>query len=232
LTGFRLLFAVLACAHLTAQLAGAGTAATLTQWFVMPALAAVLWSETSGTGAPRDRLTRFVLLALGFSWLGDSVPALFDGDTRFLVMVGVFLCAQVTYAVAFRPSWRDSVLRRPALAGYVLAFAVLLALCAPGAGGLLVPVVCYGLCLTVMAVLATGVHRLTGVGGAVFLVSDGLIALDAFAGWYAPPVPGFWVMATYLAGQALIVAGVVRSAETRPAPPRPSGRGSAPGPVR
>ena len=27
--------------------------------------------------------------------------------------------------------------------------------------------------------------------------SDGLIALDAFAPWYAPPVPGFWVMSTY-----------------------------------
>jgi len=229
LNGFRLLFAALACAHLAAQLAEAGTAVAVTQWLVMPALAAVLWSET---GAPRGRLTRFVLLALGFSWLGDSVPALFEGDTRFLAMVGLFLCAQVTYAVAFWSSRHQSVLRRPALAGYALAFAVLLALCAPGAGGLLVPVVCYGLCLTVMAVLATGVHPLTGVGGAVFLVSDGLIALDAFADWYAPPVPGFWVMATYLAGQAMIAAGVVSSSGSRPAPPRPSGTGAAPGPAR
>jgi uncharacterized membrane protein YhhN len=230
LSGFRALFALLAGAHLAAQLAGAGTAAAVTQWLVMPALAAVLWSATAG--ARRERLTRFVLLALGFSWLGDSVPSLFDGDTRFLTMVGLFLCAQVTYAVAFWPSRHRSVLRRPALAGYVLAFAVLLALCAPGAGGLLVPVVCYGLCLTVMAVLATGVHPLTWLGGAVFLVSDGLIALDAFADWYAPPVPGFWVMATYLAGQALIVAGVVSSSWARPAPPRPSGTGAAPGPAR
>ncbi len=199
-------FAALAFAHLAAQLAGAGTVATVTQWLVMPALAAAVWSAI-----PRDRLVRLVLLALGFSWLGDSVPALFEGDTRFLAMVGLFLCAQITYAVAFWPSWRRSALRHPALAGYVLAFAVLLALCAPGADALLVPVVCYGLCLTLMAVLATGVHPLTGVGGAVFFVSDALIALDAFADWYAPPVPGFWVMATYLAGQALIASGVVRS---------------------
>ncbi|MGB3440506.1 MAG: lysoplasmalogenase [Actinophytocola sp.] len=236
MNGFRLLFAALAIAHLAAQLVGAGTAATITQWLVMPALAALLWSATA---APRSRLVRFVLLALGFSWLGDSLPALFDGDTRFLSMVGLFLCAQVTYVVAFWPSRHRSVLRRPALAGYVLAFAVLLALCAPGAGGLLVPVVCYGLCLTLMAALATGVHPLTAVGGAVFFVSDGLIALDAFAGWYAPPVPGFWVMATYLAGQALIVAGVVSSTRSRPAPDGPhrwprrsSGRGAAPDPGR
>ncbi|MFI7672413.1 lysoplasmalogenase [Actinophytocola sp. NPDC049390] len=208
LKGFLLLFTALAFAHLSAQLVGAGTVATVTQWLVMPALAGAVWYATR---RPRNRLQRLLLVALGFSWLGDAVPALFEGGTRFLVMVALFLCAQITYAVAFWPFWRRSALRRPALAGYVLAFVVLLVLCVPGAGGSLVPVVCYGLCLTLMAVLATGVHPLTAGGGAVFLVSDGLIALGAFADWYAPPVQGFWVMVTYLAGQALIAAGVVRS---------------------
>ena len=45
---------------------------------------------------------------------------------------------------------------------------------------MLVPVLVYGACLGTMAVLSTGVNRLTAVGGALFLVSDGLIALDAF----------------------------------------------------
>lgn len=199
-------FAVLSIAHLAAQLAGAGTVAAVTQWTLMPALAAVVWSATA---APRSRLVRMVLLALGFSWLGDTVPAFFAGDARFLTMVGLFLCAQITYVVAFWPARHWSVARRPAVAGYVVAFGALLAACAPGAGPLLVPVVCYGLCLTLMAVLATGVHPLTAVGGAVFFVSDGLIALGAFAGWYHPPVPAFWVMATYLVGQALIAAGAL-----------------------
>ena len=196
-------FAADAIVHLAAQLAGAGTVAAVTQWLLMPLLAAAFRSATAGG--------LLVLAALGFSWLGDTVPALFAGDTRFLAMVGLFLCAQVTYIVAFLPDRRRSVLRRPALLGYVAAFGVLLVSCAPGAGGLLVPVICYGVCLTLMAVLATGVHPLTGVGGAVFFVSDGLIALDAFASWYAPPVPAFWVMLTYVVGQALIVAGVVRA---------------------
>jgi uncharacterized membrane protein YhhN len=100
------------------------------------------------------------------------------------------------------------VLGRPAVLAYAAAFCALLVACAPGAGGLLVPVIVYGVCLTLMAVLATGVHPLTGLGGAVFFVSDGLIALDAFATWYAPPAPGFWVMSTYVVGQALIAAGV------------------------
>ena len=200
-----LVFAAVAVVHLAAQLAGAGTVATVTQWLLMPLLAVAFRSATNGG--------RLVLLALGFSWLGDTVPALFSSDTRFLAMVGLFLCAQVTYIAAFLPAWRGSVLRRPALLGYLAAFGALLVACAPGAGGLLVPVICYGVCLTLMAVLATGVHPLTAVGGAVFFVSDGLIALDAFATWYAPPAPGFWVMLTYLAGQALIVAGVLRAAD-------------------
>ncbi|OLF05713.1 lysoplasmalogenase [Actinophytocola xinjiangensis] len=197
------LFLALAAGHLATQLAGADTAAQATQFLLMPALAAVVLT------VPPGPLTRPLLVALGFSWLGDSVPALFTGDTAFLTMVGLFLCAQITYAVAFWPLRGESVLGRPAVAVYVAAFGGLLVACVPGAGGLLVPVVVYGLCLTLVAVLSTGVHRLAGIGGALFFVSDGLIALRAFADWYTPPVPGFWVMLTYVAGQALITAGVL-----------------------
>jgi uncharacterized membrane protein YhhN len=198
--------------HLGAQLAGASTLADVSQWFLMPALAGCLWFATRGGGGPpRSRLVRLTLLALGFSWLGDTAPDLADGDAAFLVMVGFFLCAQVTYTLAFWPYRADSVLRRPlVLAPYLLVFIALVVACAPGTGPLLVPVVVYGACLVVMAVTATGVDRLAAVGGAVFLVSDALIALNAFAPWYALPVHGFWVMLTYVVGQVLLVLGVLR----------------------
>jgi uncharacterized membrane protein YhhN len=212
-----LLFGVLSAGHLAAQLTGAAGVAQLTQVLLMPVLAAAVWFATAGA-RPRSRLVRLVLVALGFSWLGDSVPGLFTGDARFLTMVGLFLCAQIAYAVGFWPVRRRSVLRRPALAWYVLAFAALLAACAPGAGDLLVPVVGYGLCLTFMAVLATGVNLTATIGGAVFFVSDGLIALGAFAGGSYQPAPGFWVMSTYLVGQAMIAAGVVRAHSDEAAP--------------
>lgn len=173
----------------------------------MPLLAGWLWCA-----APeRTRLVRLVVAALALSWLGDTLPAAFTGDAAFLAMVGGFLLAQVTYIVAFWPYRHASLLRTPAVTGYVVAFGVLFGLCAPGAGGMLVPVAIYGLCLTAMAVLATGVGTLAGLGGAVFFVSDGLIALGAFADWYDPPAPGFWVMLTYLAGQALLAVGAVRA---------------------
>jgi uncharacterized membrane protein YhhN len=202
------MFGVLAAVHLVAQLAGQAALAGRTQWFLMPALAAVLWCATT---APRPRLVRLVLVALAFSWVGDTLPDLFDGDAAFLAMVGGFLVAQVVYAVAFRPYHRASVLHRPpVLALYVVAAVALVGLCLPGAPGVLaVAVVGYALCLGTMAVLATGVHRLAAIGGAVFLVSDAMIALGAFTDWFAPPAAGFWVMLTYLAGQTLLVAGVL-----------------------
>ncbi|WP_221927812.1 lysoplasmalogenase [Isoptericola variabilis] len=194
--------------HLAAQAAQEPDHARVTQWWLMPALALVV---VCATAAPRSRLVRLVLLALGFSWLGDTVPDLFHRDVAFLVLVVLFLCAQLTYVAAFWPTRAASLTRRPpALSLYVLTAVGLVAACAPGAPGvLLAAVVVYGACLVAMAVMATGVHPLAGFGGAVFLASDAMIALDAFTAWFTPPVPGFWIMLTYVAGQALIVSGVL-----------------------
>ena len=194
--------------HLGAQLADGGALADATQVLLMPLLAGVLWWETP---APRGRLVTLVLVALGLSWLGDSAPKLVDGDASFLIMVGFFLLAQVAYIAAFLPYRAGSVLRahRVRLVPYLAVVVGLVAACAAGAAAMLVPVLLYGGCLGAMAVLATGVNRLTAVGGALFLVSDGLIALDAFVDGFGLPLQGFWVMATYLAAQALIVAGVL-----------------------
>ena len=82
--------------HLAAQLVGAGGLADPTQVLLMPLLAGVLWCETS---APRSRLVTLTLLALGLSWLGDSVPRLASGDAAFLLMVGFFLLAGLPIAL-------------------------------------------------------------------------------------------------------------------------------------
>lgn len=133
-------------------------------------------------------------------------------------MIGFFLLAQVSYITAFAPGARRAspVLRRPLLAlPYAVAFAVLVVTCARGAGSVLVPVIVYGTCLTTMAVLATSLGRLAGVGGAIIFVSDALIALGAFADGFDLPVAGFWVMSTYLAGQGLLAVAVVAEDRAR-----------------
>lgn len=199
-------FAAVAAVHLGAQLADADTLDRVSQWLLMPLLAAVL---TFATASPRSRLVRTVLVALGLSWLGDTAPSLFDGDTAFIVMIGFFLLAQLAYITAFAPYRSRSVATRPAVAGYLVAVALLVAACAPGAGALLVPALVYGVCLGTMAVLSTGLGRIAGIGGALFLLSDAMIALGAFADWFTPPAEGFWVMLTYIAGQSLLVWGVL-----------------------
>ncbi|MFD6949586.1 hypothetical protein A6A08_07430 [Nocardiopsis sp. TSRI0078] len=204
-------FLALAAVHLAVQLFGFHAWDRPTQVLLMPALALVVLAATE---RPRPRLVVLVLVALAFSWLGDSLPALADGDTAFLLMVAGFLVAQVVYVVAFWPYRATSVLhrRRWLLAPYAGAVAALVWVCAPHAGVLLVPVLLYGLVLGLMAVTATGVNAWTAVGGALFLASDALIALRAFVPDFDVPQGGFWVMATYVTAQALIALGVLRRA--------------------
>lgn len=209
-------FTAVALVHLGAHLADLATLARASQWLLMPLLALALAAATT---APRGRLVRLTLVSLVFSWLGDTAPDIVTDDASFIVMVGFFLVAQAVFVIAFWPYRHASVLspsqpaRRRALAApYLLALVGLVVACAPGAGGLLVPVVIYGTTLALMAALATGVGRLVPVGGAVFVVSDSLIALDAFVEGWALPGQGFWVMATYIAAQVLIVVGVARIA--------------------
>ena len=66
----RAVLVVVTVVHLAAQLgAPGGTVTEVTQPLLMPALAAVL---VTATAAPRPVLVRIVLVALFFSWLGDS----------------------------------------------------------------------------------------------------------------------------------------------------------------
>ncbi|MFD4180822.1 lysoplasmalogenase family protein, partial [Rhodococcus sp. NPDC058514] len=93
-------FAAVSVVHLAAQLFEADGVANVSQWLLMPLLAAFLFLAAP---APRSRLVNLTLVALGLSWLGDSAPDLADGDTAFLVMIGFFLLAQLAYIAAFWP---------------------------------------------------------------------------------------------------------------------------------
>lgn len=213
--------AAVSLVHLLAQATGHHAAAGGTQMLLMPLLAAWLWTATT---APRGRLVSLVLVALGFSWLGDSVPRLLEGTPRFLAMLGAFLVAQLLYAAAFWPARRRSLLARPVLALPYFAVAVLITVaCAPGAGFLIPAVAVYAATITAMAVLASGLGRLAAGGGALFVVSDALIALSAF-GVLAIPGHSVWVMSTYIVAQLLLVLAVRCAAD------RTSSPAAAPGP--
>ncbi len=219
------LFAAVLVVHLGAQLAGAPILAELTQWLLMPLIATMVWL---GGGSRRTRgtpLVRLTLLALGFSWLGDLLPNFVPGPGAFFVLVGMFALAQAGYAVAFWPYRHASLLRTPWVIGYGVAAAVLIAVCVPGAGFRWPAVVGYALIITVMAVLATGVDRLAGIGGVLFMISDSLLALNMFWPGWDLPGQGFWVMLTYAVGQLLIALGVLRASAPAAAPVAVAGPG-------
>lgn len=200
-------FVGLSALHLGSQLVEPdGLVAELTQPLLMPALGATLLTATDDRG----RLVRWTLCALAASWLGDTIPRFLEGDPAFLSLIGCFLSAQLAYIAGFWPFRREALpVQRPLTAlGYLAALVGMVAWCREGAGALLAPVIVYGLTLSAMAALSTGVSARAGIGGAIFLVSDSLIALHAFAD-IDLPYRSFWVMSTYLAAQSLIVRAVV-----------------------
>ncbi|MFC7405029.1 lysoplasmalogenase [Georgenia alba] len=202
------IFVGVAVVHLAAQLFGWQAVADLTQVLLMPALA----FSVVATGI-RSPIVTWVLVALTLSWLGDSAPRIAEGDVAFLLMVVFFMLAQVAYLRAFFPLWRawqaSRALRVAPLVAYGVVAVVLVVWCAPGAGALLPAVVLYAVVLCAMATLAVslGMHGL--VGGALFVISDGLIAIRSFTG-FTPPLDDFVVMITYVAAQALLVEGALR----------------------
>jgi len=202
-------FGAVGAVDLVAELGGWYWIALGCRALLMPLLAWWCW-----TSARRHtRLVILVVVALGFAWLGD-----FAGQA-VLVKIFFFLLAQIVYIVAFRPYWRLSLIARPpALIAYGIALAGLIGVVAASAGQLAVPVAIYGASLAVMAVLATGVSRLTGIGGALFLLSDIVLAVDFFVAPGAIPYAAFVNMALYLPAQLMITLGVLQevSAEVSP----------------
>jgi uncharacterized membrane protein YhhN len=204
------LFVLVTLVHVAAQLRMATSVMAWSQVLLVPPLFAALWLSTK---APRSTTTRFALVALVWSWLGDTAPrALGDGapTASFLLMMGLSLVAQLCFARAFWPHRAQSVLGdRPRL---LLVLALAVGLGAFGAGVLRDPlagaVVVYAAAILAMAALATGLGVFGTLGGLLFVVSDGLIALRTFGG-ITVPGDGAVVMATYAAALALLVHAVV-----------------------
>ncbi|WP_413810267.1 lysoplasmalogenase [Streptomyces sp. OE57] len=208
-TVLRALFALLTAVHLGALLVDGTAAVHLTKPALMPVLA--VWALTRGGPWP--------LPAALLCGCGGDVLLQVGGETAFLAGMGCFAAGHLCYLALFARAGRRRT--RPwVAAGYGAAWLGTVALLWPGlAAHLRLPVAGYSLLLTVMALAALGAGVRTGLGGALFMLSDTLIAAG-LADWPRPPVPQFWIMATYTAAQWLLAAGTARGAVPRPAPER------------
>ena len=173
-------------------------------------------------GRSRPAVRRWVLIGLGLSWCGDV--ALLWPDRGFLAGLVSFLLAHLAYLRGFT---RDGV----RLAARPLPFVLYAALAAlilwqlwPGVPpGLRVPVLAYVACLATMAAQAAvlwrcqpadAAARRLALGGALFLASDALLAINRFA--LPLPMASLWILVTYWGAQVCIACWL-------PASRRPGG---------
>jgi uncharacterized membrane protein YhhN len=179
-------------------------------------LCVIVWCMLSATDDPR--LKRWLVAGLLCSLAGDI--ALLWPVSGFLAGLVSFLFAHVAYLLALTS--RVSFGARPAAfaAWGLVAAAVLRVLWAGVPADLHVPVVVYVCALAAMAAQASTVWLanrrgadaarwfLVALGGALFVFSDAVLALDKFRGGVS--MPTLWNLAAYWLGQWLIASGAWR----------------------
>ncbi|QMU68925.1 lysoplasmalogenase [Streptacidiphilus sp. P02-A3a] len=198
-------YAAVSVGYLGCALAGLTTAQDIAKPLLMPLLALAV-----GLRALPPGTSRLLLGALLASCAGDTL--LIFGGAWFLVGMGGFAVAHVCYIslLVCGGALRDRARLLRTATGYGLLWIILISSLWPDlTPALRLPLAGYSLLLAGTAVTSAGLSRRTGLGGALFLLSDSLIA-TGLAHWPQPPVPDFWVMATYLAGQYLLASGTTR----------------------
>ncbi len=184
------------------DVAGAEPWDSVTKCLLAPLLAG--WVLASGG-------PRILVLALVACVTGDLLLELEPSDTWFVPGMAAFALAHVCFVTYFVSRGAVPWLRaRPGVvAAYLVVAAALVGTVWSGLEpDLHVPVAAYALVLTATGLASWAGGRVTAAGGALFLLSDALIALDV-AGRWSPAPTGFWIMLTYALAIGLLVAGAL-----------------------
>ncbi|MFI1508422.1 lysoplasmalogenase [Streptomyces sp. NPDC020597] len=213
------LFVLAAAVDLLSLAVGFEPGHTVAKPLLMPLLAG--WAARCG--APR-----LLVAALLCGWGGDTL-LLFDADAAFLAGMASFAAGHVCYLVLFIRAGRSRAGALLLVPCYAVALITTVLLLLPGLPAeLRLPVAVYSTLLTAMACTAAArLGPVAGAGGALFLLSDTLIATGV-ADWPQPPRPDLWIMLTYLAAQVLLVRGSL--GERRPTGERADSRQALAGP--
>lgn len=169
-------------------------------------------------------ISRSLMLAIIFSCAGDTLLMVQSTDEKFFMLgLGAFLIAQIFYILTYRQHQSTDAtnalqgLQRIRYAFPIVLSGTGLAVILYGRlGDLKLPVLVYATALTVMVLTAlfrfgrttSGSFAMVFGGAILFMISDSLIAINKFL----DPLPhaGFWIMATYIAAQYLIVSGLLK----------------------
>lgn len=164
-------------------------------------------------------LTKSILSALIFSWIGDI---LLMWPHLFVYGLGSFLMAHICYIIGFKLAQKSET--RIQQVDFVRTFffnlpiylvaAFTFYLINPNLGNMKVPVITY--IIVIVSMVATARDRFKKcdsasfwqvfIGAVLFFISDGIIALSKF--YQAFPESGVLIMGTYATAQLLIIMGI------------------------
>lgn len=205
----RLLPALVASAALAIAAAPWALDQPVLAWIFKPLATLLVIAYAWPRGSDQPAARRWVRLGLIASLAGD-VALLWPGR-GFLPGLVSFLLAHLAYLMAFTRETRLAARWLP-FALYALIAGGVLALLWPGVpAALRGPVLAYVLCLASMAAQAAVVWRsgrprgaVLAAGGALFMLSDALLATEKFAG--PLPLASLWVLSSYWAAQWCIAS--------------------------
>lgn len=168
---------------------------------------------------PYTPLNKFVMAALFFSFLGDTLLMLVPrSELFFLAGLLSFMLTHAFYILinmnailsedrSIKPEWSDLI--------FVFIGFIIFVLVKDNLGNMYIPVLIYTVVICMMAVTAkkrrkkcdNGSYRLVLIGTLFFLLSDAILAVDKFNQSFASA--DFLIMMTYITAQLLIVQGLI-----------------------
>jgi uncharacterized membrane protein YhhN len=167
----------------------------------------------------RNRLKKWVIIALVFSWIGD-ILLMFQADQPEFFLAGLvsFLLAHISYILFFHfTRLRERIASRWYLMLFVVVYyTVLIMQLGPYLGDFAVPVRGYGIVISFMLMLAMHMlfmkNKRAGfamlIGAALFVLSDSILAFNKF--YQSFETAGVLIMLTYGMAQFFIVDGATR----------------------
>ena len=173
---------------------------------LMPFLLMIYLSEAK---FHQIKLDLFFILGLIFSFLGDFFLLLTSG---FLLGLGSFLLAHIFYIISFkkRSLSRVSVGVVVVLLLYLVS---LLSFLFPHLNEMKIPVIIYGIIISMMLYFSIKTQeKLLIVGALFFVISDSVLSVNLFVN--SSLLLNLLVMITYVLAQVLLVKGILKTSKT------------------
>ncbi|MBZ0245900.1 MAG: lysoplasmalogenase [Cyclobacteriaceae bacterium] len=205
------------------ELVAVAISAERLQWVFKPLIMLVLGAYYYTQSTQPISLTKSVMAAIVFSWIGD-ISLMFQGKNElyFMVGLGAFLIAHICYVMAY--SQHIEKKEGAGLHGIqkfrfslpiVLAGTGLITILYAHLGVFKIPVAVYAIVLMVMTLQALFRYGYTNtvsfwfvfVGAILFMISDSMIAVNKFLVPFE--LAGLAIMSTYILAQFLIVKGLM-----------------------